>query len=278
MKIMKPAIICLLIFSVMSAHAEEKNLSSLETKKVCEFSLAWRDKGSGGKDDVALYTPRLPADYFMIGGYAQGNYNNVSQCVMAVRPSPGADKQETPLLIKPGKWQAIWLDKGTGANMDGSVWRAVSPHPDYVCIGDVGQTGYNAPRLPYYRCLHKCLVEEVPVSNYLWSDIGTGARKPVSIYTLRNSKGFFAQKNRNKPAQLFDIKYIPACSDDLDKVVTEPAPVSETGEWENPDAAGEPPAPQKSPDWVNPDEVKNRPAPPPRKRTNKEWVNPDEVY
>jgi len=243
------------IFSVSVKAAE--NLS-LDTMEVCDFSLAYMDKGSGGRDDVAIYTPNIPAEYFMIGAYAQGDYYKTSQCVIAVKPSTPKTSQDVPLLMKPENWQAIWLDKGTGANMDGSIWHAMSPHADYVCIGSVGQSGYHPPRLPRYRCLHKCLVEEVPVPDLLWSDIGTGAKQPVSLYKLQSSKSFYAQPDRNRPLRLFDLKTTPVCTGTLDTVIIEPEtshPVPLSG----------------SKEWINPDELQKQPPP----RSDKEWVNPD---
>lgn len=245
----------LFMFSVSVKAAE--NLS-VDTVEVCDYSLAYMDKGSGGRDDLAIYTPKIPAEYYMIGAYAQGDYHKTRQCVIAVKPSTLKNNQDVPLLIKPENWRAIWLDKGSGANMDGSIWHALPPHPDYVCIGSVGQTGYNPPRLPRYRCLHKCLVEEVPVPGFLWSDIGTGAIRPVSLYKLRNTKSFYAQPDRNKPPRLFDLKTDPVCTGTLDPVIigpeaSAPAPVNRNRGWVNPDEMQKQPPPRKGKEWVNPD-------------------------
>ncbi len=268
----------LLILASRPALATDDPLLSLETIRACDFSLAWQDKGSGGDNDIALYTPRVPAGYFMIGAYAQGDYHRVAQCVIAARPAPDNSATSTPLLVEPQRWQAIWFDKGTGADMDGSVWRAIPPHPDYVCTGDVGQGGYHAPRLATYRCLHKCLVEEVPVPRPIWTDSGTGARNPVSLYVLRNSKGFYAMPDRNSPGRLLDIKSNPSCSTDLESVISAPSSAGKsTAPASHGKAQKQTTPPGSSRQWVNPDEVRKQPAGQ-APRTNKEWVNPDEVY
>ena len=166
MKLHKSIVFSILFYSSLNYAAEEK-LPSLDIMQVCEFTLAYTDKGSGGEKDVAIYTPRVPNNYFMIGGYAQGNYTKPNQCVIAVKPSTLSSDQPAPLLIEPANWRLIWADNGSGAKMDGSIWQAVSPDANYICVGSVGQTGYNKPRIPNYRCLHKCLLQGINISGQI---------------------------------------------------------------------------------------------------------------
>ncbi len=169
-------LIALLILSLFSSFlGAEQDSVSLELIQVCHFELAYRDKGSGGDQNVAIYRPTVPFGYYIIGDYAQGDYQKISACTLAVKP---ASSESAGLLIAPGHWELVWTDKGSGAHMDGSVWHPVSPDKNYVCIGSVGQTGYNKPSLQNYRCVHQCLVENVPVANYfgLISVPGKGIR------------------------------------------------------------------------------------------------------
>ena len=185
---------CLFLLSafvlfVPAIHAEETTMA-LDTARICDYTPVYDDKGSGGDQDVAFYTPQVPTGYFLIGGYAQGDYDKPGSCVLAVKPSTASNAKAGDLLVPPARWQLVWTDKGSGAIKDGSVWHPVPPNDNYVCIGSVGQTGYDNPSLPNYRCVHKCLVENVTVANYLWSDKGTGAENRISIYKLANSDLF----------------------------------------------------------------------------------------
>lgn len=253
--------------------AAEKQIITLEIRNVCQFNLAYQDKGSDGDKDIAIYTPRVPNDFFMIGGYAQGNYDNPNQCVVTVRP----DSQSSPLLIAPANWRLVWADKGSGAHMDGSIWQPVSSNPDYLCIGSVGQTGYRVPNITNYRCLHKCLLQTVNVPAYIWSDRGTNADKPVSMYKLASSNSFIARSDRNAPSLMLDILPVLACTSDLQPVSDTSAP-DRPVQSAPPSLPPAPPPPQvrpKSNEWVNPDEVhQKRPSSRP---PNSEWVNPDNL-
>ncbi len=262
------SITILFLFYPLLLQAADEQMLSLDTVKVCEYTLTYQDKGSGGDKDMTIYTPLVPGGYHMIGGYAQGNYNRPNQCVIAVKPSASNARQTTPLLIEPANWRLVWADTGSGANMDGSVWQAVSSDKDYLCVGSVGQSGYNKPRISNYRCLHKCLLQGVNVPSFIWSDKGTNASKPVSIYKLANSNSFTARPDRNKPSLVFDLQPSPVCSSNLE-AVNNTSTVNKEVETMQP-----PPAPRKSNEWVDPDKVPDA-APPPTGKKNI-WVNPDE--
>jgi len=263
------------------------NQPSLDTVRVCKYTLTYEDKGSGGDDDVSIYAPHAPAGYYVIGGYAQGDYHKTSACVIVVKPSSTTKNDVKALMVSPIDWDLVWTDEGSGADMDGSVWHPVSPDDEYVCIGSVGQAGYNKPLIPNYRCLHRCLLEKAKTVDYIWSDIGTGARQQVSLYKLRNSGMFYANAGRKKPSGLMDLKSNPVCMIGPD--TTDKKHVGT--EWVNPDAPQKPSSPpiassavSKKPvakEWVNPD-APPKPSSPPEKMSalgkepvEEKWVNPD---
>ena len=130
----------------------------IELRFSCRYELGWKDEGSGGVGDVTLFQPILPTGVSVIGGYAQGNYHDPYGCVTTIR-------SKHPRLLKaPRKWKQVWTDKGSGARMDGSIWAAVPPSNDYVCLGMIAREGYRAPSLRGYACVHRCMVSEVPAS------------------------------------------------------------------------------------------------------------------
>lgn len=182
---------------------------ALEVKRVCDYRLSYEDRGSGGKIDGSFFLPKAPPGYYLIGGYAQGNYDDPSTCVIAVKP---ADSNSTSLLQNPKTWQRTWTDKGSGANKDGSIWHPAPLSKKYVCLGSVAHEGYKRPVLTNYACVHRCLVENVPATNPVWSTRGTGANQKVYVYQLHNSNTFFAQADKNQPLGLQDLKGDTSCT------------------------------------------------------------------
>ena len=187
-----------------------KGRLGLEVRRICQYQLSYTDKGSGGDQDVTFYTPVLSSGYSMIGGYVQGNYWDPADCVITVKPDN--NPQSNQLLRLPSDWQQVWTDKNSGARMSGSIWHPVSPDPSYVCLGSIAKQGYGKPNPVNYTCLHRCLIETIPSTNYVWSDKGTGASQSVSVYKLHNSNSYYALSGYNRPGSLEDIKGNPVCN------------------------------------------------------------------
>jgi len=109
----------------------------IDVQYACEFEPRYDDRGSGGKGDLSTFAPVVPAEYTAIGGYAQADHQLPHGCVLVVRAT-GTTSQGHRLVAPPLGWQKLWSDKGSGAKMDGSLWGATPPGPDYVCLGAVG--------------------------------------------------------------------------------------------------------------------------------------------
>lgn len=185
-----------------------KGTLDLVVRRICQYQRTYRDKGSGGDQDVSFYNPVMPPDYYMIGAFAQGNYWKPADCIIAVKPDNPRSRQ---LLKLPAGWQMVWTDKHSGARMNGSIWSAVAPDKDYVCLGSVATQGYDHPNIQNYACVHRCLVEPIPATNYIWSDKGTGADGNVAVYKLHNSNSFYAIPGYQQPDKLLDLKGNPVC-------------------------------------------------------------------
>ncbi len=186
-----------------------KGQLSLEGIRVCDYRLSYTDKGSGGKIDGSFYLPNIPEGYSMIGAYAQGNYNEPSDCVLAVKP---ANPQSETLLASPRDWKRLWKDKGSGANMDGAFWHPSPPADDYVCLGSLASKGYRQVAPANYACVHRCLVENIPAAGPIWSTRGTGAKQKAYIYKLPNSNSFYVVSDKQRPTSLQDIKGNMTCT------------------------------------------------------------------
>ena len=176
--------------------------TQLETQRTCSLAKSWNDKGSGADLDGFFYIPVAQAPYFIIGGYGTRQKKLTAEdCVLAVGDSER--------LVAPIAWELIWLDRGTGARLDGSMWRAIPPGNDYRCIGSVPQIDYEKPSLSNYRCVLAEFTEKVVTGSLIWTDRGSGAKKPVSMFKLPHSGSFVAVQGRLAQIEAYDLKLTP---------------------------------------------------------------------
>ncbi len=117
------------------------------------YQLIWTDKGSGADMDGAFWRPIAPNNYVALGLVVTGNYNKPSvNEVMCVR-------QDLVQLGQPG--DQVWIDKGTGADVDFGSWEIDSPpisgHEEYSYIAAgtfFGVASHNRPNAnPLLYCL-----------------------------------------------------------------------------------------------------------------------------
>ena len=171
----------------------------LETTRTCSLVKSWDDKGSGADLDGFFYLPVVDASSFIIGGYGTRDKKlTTDDCVLTVRASAQ--------LVEPIAWKLIWLDRGSGARKDGSMWRAIPPSDDYRCIGTIPQIDYEEPNLSNYRCVPATFTKKVITSTVIWTDKGSGAKKPVSMFKLPNSGSFVAIPRRLAQVEAYDLK------------------------------------------------------------------------
>lgn len=183
----------------VSAQADQGAAGAgLDTKLVCSLEKAWDDKGSGADLDGFFYLPVVEPPYFIIGGYGSRVKELAdADCVLAVKDSPQ--------LAAPADWELIWKDKGSGARLDGSMWRAIPPGDEHRCLGSIPQAGYEKPTLSNYRCVPAGLTEKVVTSALLWTDKGSGAKKPVTMFKLPHTGSFVALPGRAALAETYDL-------------------------------------------------------------------------
>ena len=179
----------------------------LDVKQNCTAKLIWDDAGSGADLDGFFFLPEVKNNEFMIGGHASQKRRSKYHCVTTVSEANDNPEGTPQLLIKPTDWQQIWKDSGSGATRDGSFWKASVSDTNYVCIGSVPQLYHNAkPELANYRCVHKSLTEKIITKTLVWSDKGSGADKPLSIFGLPNTTAFVALSARAPKADVMDLK------------------------------------------------------------------------
>ena len=198
---MRSHIIILSVFLVALFGYTENTSSTdvnFETEMTCSLEHVWDDKRSGADLDGFFYLPYVESPEHIIGGFGTQKKNlSPSDCVLTVL-GPN-------LLIAPVDWELVWKDKGSGAKLDGSMWRAIPPNDDYRCIGHIPQLGYDKPNITNYRCVHASLTEKIITSDLIWSDKGSGSDKKVSMFRLPNSQSFVTVSARLSQYEAFDL-------------------------------------------------------------------------
>jgi hypothetical protein len=84
-----------------------------------------------------------------------------------------ARELEPGALAPPDDYELIWDDVGTGAVLNGSMWRPVPP-AGYVCLGSVAQAQYTKPPLDAIRCVAEDLLVPGRIESSPWDDTGSG--------------------------------------------------------------------------------------------------------
>ena len=150
---------------------------SLELVYVEDYNLEWYDKGSGADVDVAFWNPVNPDGYYALGHYAQNNWSAPLGPSFAVRELvPGA-------LAQPLDYNLVWTDAGSGADLNGSVWKPIPPF-GYVCLGMVAQLGYGKPGLDEIRCVREDLAIPGKINGMTWHTIGSPVDYPLGVWRV----------------------------------------------------------------------------------------------
>ncbi|KAL5272547.1 hypothetical protein ACHWQZ_G000674 [Mnemiopsis leidyi] len=89
-------------------------------------------------------------------------------------------------------FQLIWKDAGSGARMDGSVWRALNYQSDYCSLGDHAVEGWSKPTTKGVLVAMRKAGALVHPSSFtrVWKDSGSGAHADVAIYKMNAPSGY----------------------------------------------------------------------------------------
>jgi len=153
-------------------------MTQIITTTVTEFQFMWYDKGSGATYNSSYYRPLPPTGYYTVGDYAQlGNIN----------PAPNGNviaiKDSGDVLARPIGYRSIWVDSGSGSDLNVSFWMPIAPE-GYKTLGCVVQTGYLAPSFDVVRCVKEDYVLDGMVGNLIWYDHGSGAHIDFSAWEV----------------------------------------------------------------------------------------------
>ncbi|HKH45233.1 MAG TPA: Vps62-related protein [Thermoanaerobaculia bacterium] len=152
------------------------------------YDTICNDKGSHASKDVTFYRPVPPADYFIIGDYAQGNKKNAVGSAVVVKPVD--EDPNDPLLQKPLKYELVWNSIGSKPDQPFSIWHPVPPDK-YVSVGYVATTGFSEPQIENYRCLRKDMAGEIHRGPEIWDDAHSHANLDVTLYQIKEYPNAF---------------------------------------------------------------------------------------
>jgi hypothetical protein len=179
-----------------------------------DFTLRWNDKGSGATMDGAFWQPVAPGEFRPLGSLAVKGYDDADGRFSAICLRKALP--ESTLLTPPRSFELVWADHGSGADKDGSCWRAVPISSDYVALGDLFMSGYGAPTTDQIWCVHKSLLTAATIGELIWNDAKSGADRDFSAWAInwgasmdgpQGSYPFLGVASHQKPAmQVFGLK------------------------------------------------------------------------
>jgi len=172
--------------------------------KVCD------DKGSGARQDLAVYKPKLQSGWNWIGQSANQNSN-----FLIVKPLvPGA-------VVAPLGYDKVWDDHGSSKYWNYSLWNIVAP-PHYRALGGMARLGmgrdYNPPsggEVAGLVCIHESICTEGKIGDgRIWQDKGSNASWDGSVWPIvpKDENGiatytFYSARGYSKPnPQVYVIK------------------------------------------------------------------------
>ena len=184
------------IHSTESISAEEK----FEFVPVSEYDEVWNDSGSGAKQDVSVWRPRVPAGCHLIGMTAKNGHSRPTFSTLVIRAG-GRD------IAPPERFDLVWWQERGKRRF--WCWRPIPP-AGYVSLGDVGTTSETPPSHKDVVCVAlACLSpNRQPLGGQIWNDRGGGAPKDAAFFAQPGGTGLFRcsdDATHNKPHGEFPI-------------------------------------------------------------------------
>lgn len=152
------------------------------------YSLQWHDRGSGGNKDGAYYLPKGENGFFPLGALGMGTYSNPNgkEACLLVK----AADNTAQWLAHPVRYQKVWDDDGSGADLDGTCWRPIPP-VGYVALGDVFSASHSTPPpTSAIWCVKAELTTQGSIGSLVWDDKSTGSDDDFSSWRIQTTAGY----------------------------------------------------------------------------------------
>jgi hypothetical protein len=158
---------------------KSEKFGDIQITLTSSYQLKYRDAGSGANRDGAFWHPVgegafRPLGSVCVAGY--GDLNNNRASMLIADGGNGA-------VASPVDYNWIWDDSGSGAHMDGSIWRPVAP-AGYVALGDVAGDAHSKPGLDAIWCVRADLVADAAYAGSAWDDRGSGGDHDLAAWPI----------------------------------------------------------------------------------------------
>ncbi|MCO5593423.1 hypothetical protein L7F22_047437 [Adiantum nelumboides] len=184
--------------------------------KCSHFDRIWVNTEFTNGQRIAIWRPRAPPGFAILGDSITSGEAPPSQAVMAIRNIYHRAKKPSGFdlvyVIHDFKSSTLSdsrskkdLDKGC------SIWKPIAP-PGYVALGCVAAVGPMPPPLTSVYCIRVDLVTSSSINDcVLYGRSDSGSEKEFSIWRIENIAGsFFAHLSHRPPArsELYDVREV----------------------------------------------------------------------
>lgn len=177
-------------FFILNEELSKRNIGYTETmalliREVSSFDpLEWWDKGSGGAEDGSFWAAMVPNGYYALGSMGTKGYrNSVTGGVHFIVVRAGSDHDA---VRHPVDYDLIWKDRGSGADLDGSMWLPIPP-PGYVALGVVANRGYGKPSRNEIVCVKREYTVPGRAGLPVWNDRKTGSDHDFGAWLIADA-------------------------------------------------------------------------------------------
>lgn len=179
----------------LTRNGGQSSLTALITQQLAFFTtsvmspLLYDDHNGGGPMDIALWRPQYPWPFQSMGDYTQTNYEAPSGTMVGLASLDGPTQM--PLLTSPqssNPYQQIYLDKGSNAYMDGSVWWPNAP-AGYTPLGGVANgadnsSGWLPPAGDVVAVLRSDFTVAASFGSLIWQNNVKSGMTAVSLWQI----------------------------------------------------------------------------------------------
>ena len=174
------------------------SLPTLRYTTTDHFDLAYSDRGTGAKRDLAVWRPSVSSSLRPLGFEATDEHREPDGRLTLMRRTE--DSRESKIYRTPVRYEQTWNDKSSGGKEDGSIWQPIC-RAGTVALGHVAKFGYSAPdpddpdenqALRLNRCLLDDYVVPSTIGRRIWSDSKSGARLDGSVWSIEAQEGTIA--------------------------------------------------------------------------------------
>jgi hypothetical protein len=221
----------------MSVISEFRTFGEVDLAFSTELQLAWTTWGGHCDHPVAFFNGAVdrdtPTSFYNLGSYPMAAATDPAHpdsskiAALMIRASARADPDRPPLAA-PVRYDELWNDSRSGADMDGACWAPVAPD-GYTALGAYFQQGHrnrppgNDPGVMV--CVRDDLLAQVALGDQIWSDRGSHHHGDLSIWwpaasplelddamMYATAGTFIANPSYKPPADPFYALYLPVPS------------------------------------------------------------------